>query len=472
MLVNHTSKIKSLILIVLLSMSCHNLSAEETILDYFFDDITFTNQPNKMRFQQLQNHLRNSQIEQAVQLAEDLVDQHIDLSESHPIRFGKLLSNLGILLSYQGYFADAMTSLDPALDFIEQRSNPFSSTILKVTMARGLTLAEMDQFEGAEESFRRAQHISHRTWGVYTPAQLEIVNHITRLNLRQGLYSDADREQNFNLRISEQAYGKSSEEIIPILERLGGYFATRGSMIPLYTNGTDFRYYRDSLFRQSLTMYRRAIKIIEDNHGVNDMRLVEPLRGLARARLLQITNRGASEDALERALRIVESNPDTDVPDRVRAMIHLGDIYTITSDGRARDIYIKAWNAMQDNPDYDELKAELFGTPTRLHPEISGVLYLKRKPDAAVTPDTELYIDVSYSVKANGHVGNIRLIDKNVPNAQVRYIRSQLADTRFRPRIFDGEPVTTENLMIHQIFKVLGDQPIESNITIGQTGGQ
>jgi hypothetical protein len=147
-------------------------------------------------------------------------------------------------------------------------------------------------------------------------------------------------------------------------------------------------------------------------------------------------------------------------------------MYTITGDGRAREVYLKAWEAMLNDPAYDELRADIFGTPTRLHPELTGVLYLKRKPDAATTQDIELYIDVSYSVKANGRVGDIHLVDKNVPNEQVRYIRAQLADTRFRPRIFDGELVSTENLMIHQTFQVIGDRPVESDISINASSNQ
>lgn len=463
--VNHPSKTMPLIWLVLISLSCSTVSASEAILDYIFDDITFSDQASNKRFQRLQVQLRDGLIEQATQLAEELLEQNIELSETHPIRYGKLLSNFGMLLSYRGSFEEAMISLNPALEFIEQKANPFSAMILKVIMAKGLTLAELGLFKEAEEAFRRAQHISHRIGGVYTPEQLEIINHITRLNLRQGQYIDADREQNFNLRISEQAYGEDSEEIIPVLERLGAYFASRGEMIPL-TGSSEYRYYRDSLFRQSLKLYDRAIKIIEANYGVNDMRLLGPLQGLARARLLQSTNRSASEAALERALDIVESNPETDVPDRVRAMIYLGDIYTITGDRRARNIYLKAWQTMQDDPTYNELSANIFGTPTRLHPEVSGILYLSRKPDAALENAVELYIDVSYSVRANGRVGDIHLIDKNVPNAQVRYMRSQLAATRFRPRILDGKLVRTENLMIHQTFEVLDDGPVGSSITI------
>ena len=439
--------------------------AEENILDYFFDELTFNDETSRRQYEQIQIQLRNGLFEPAKQSAENLVANNIGLSESDPALYGKLLANLGILLSSQGHYLEAMEVLDPGLEFIEEKANPFSTTLMNAIMARGLTQSELDYFEEAEESFRRAQHISHRVGGVYTPRQLEIINYITKLNLRQGKLLAADREQAFNLRISEQAYGKDSEELVPILRRLGAYFASRGKMIPL-SDVPDFRYYRDSLFRQSINLYKRAIKIIEDNYGANDLRLVEPLRGLARARLLQITNRSASEAALERALSIVDSNPDTDLPDRVKAMIRLADIYTITGDRRSSGIYLQAWEMMQENAAYKQLSAEIFGTPTRLHPEVSGVLYLARKPDAALKGDVELYINVAYSVRANGRVTNIHLLDKNVPNAQVRYMRARLAETRFRPRILDGELVATDNLMIHQTFEVIDSGLVDSNISI------
>ena len=451
--------------IMLLPLWSGITSAQENVLDYFFDELTFNDQTSRRQYEQIQIQLRNGQFEPAKQAAENLVANNIGLAESDPTLYGKLLANLGILLSSQGHYLEAMEALDPGLEFIEAKANRFSTTLMNVIMARGLTQSELDYFEEAEESFRRAQHISHRVGGVYTPEQLQIINYITRLNLRQGKLLDADREQEFNLRISEQAYGKDSEELLPILRRLGAYFASRGQMIPL-SDVPDFRYYRDSLFRQSINFYRRAIKIIEDNYGVNDLRLVEPLRGLANARLLQITNRSASEAALERALSIVDSNPDTDLPDRVKAMIRLADMYTITGDRRAPAIYLQAWEMMQEDTVYRQLSAEIFGTPTRLHPEVSGVLYLARKPDAAMKEDVELYIDVAYSVRANGRVTNIHLLDKNVPNAQVRYMRTRLAETRFRPRILNGELVATDNLMIHQTFEVIDSGPVESNVTI------
>lgn len=440
-------------------------SANQEVLDYLFDDLTFVDESSRLQHAQIQLQLRDDHLESAQQAIRNLLDNNIELGETNPILYGKLLTNLGILLSSQSDYQLAMESLDPALEFIEKKVNPFSTLLMNVIMARGLTQSKLEYFEDAEESFRRAQHITHRVGGVYAPEQLEIVNYITGLNLRQGKVRSADREQEFYLRISEQAYGKEGEQLLPILRNIGAYFASRGQTIPL-AGVQELRIYRDALFRKSITLHERAIKIIEDNYGTNDIRLVEPLRGLARARLLQITNRSASKTALERALSIVDSNPGTDLPDRVRAMISLGDIYTITGDRRAHDVYIEAWQMMQENSAYRQLSAEIFGTPTRLHPGVSGVLYLARRPDAALEKDVELYIDVAYSVRANGRVTNIHLLEKNVPNAQVRNLRSRLANTRFRPRIIDGELVATDSLMIHQIFEVVGADSVASKITL------
>jgi len=72
---------------------------------------------------------------------------------------------------------------------------------------------------------------------------------------------------------------------------------------------------------------------IEINYGVNDLRLLAPLRGLASARLFELTQRRYAEVALLRSLEIVNSNPNRDeksllfclLPPRVgdRAPLHI-----------------------------------------------------------------------------------------------------------------------------------------------------
>ena len=118
-----------------------------------------------------------------------------------------------------------MEHLDQGLEFIETTSHPFSTTLMNLVVARGITQSGLNAFKEAEDSFRRAQHISHRIGGVYTPDQLKVVEHITRLDLKQGRILDADQNQAFSLLVSEHSYGKESEKLLPVLERVGAYFA-------------------------------------------------------------------------------------------------------------------------------------------------------------------------------------------------------------------------------------------------------
>ncbi len=443
-------------------------ASNDNILDYYFEDIQLTGTSNQRLYQQTMELIGKGQIDSATQLAEELVNQNDRLAEIQPIRFGKLLANLGILLAKQGFNEDALATLDPAADYIDSRANPYSQVVLSVTLARGIVQETLKQYDIAEESFRRAQHISHRMGGVYTTAQINMVNHITQINLAQGKAMAADREQEFKLRISEQAYGGDSEKIVPNLLSLGAYFASRGEMIPARST-PEARFYRESLIRKSQEFYRRAITIIEDNYGELDLRLIEPLRGMARVKLSQKTHLGAAENALERTLAIIEANPDTGIPDRLKAMIQLADLYTISNDRRAWDMYRAAWALTESAPDKEQLQADIFGEPKRLHPQIPGTLYLDQRPNAAIADiNADLFIDFGFVVTASGRVKNIEVIEANVPFFEIRYLRALLAIARYRPRIEDGALVDTQNLVMRQRFSIVEGGLTDADITVQQ----
>ena len=100
----------------------------------------------------------------------------------------------------------------------------------------------------------------------------------------------------------------------------------------------------------------------------------------------------------------------------------------------------------------------MFGSPIRLYPTIAPFLYLNRTPNA-VDPSDELFIDLQYDVSPDGRATNIEVIEKNVPNEQVRLLRATLRVSRYRPRILNGELVSTDALKIHQLFMVINEKP-------------
>ncbi len=433
---------------------------EQDTLSYFYEPLLDQDASNKM--ERIAIHARNAEFDAAMALSDELLSHAEGLKETSPVTFGQLLVNHGILHSASEDYMTGLSLMQEGLAYMEKESNPFSQDIINVMMATGLTQMAIGDNTKAEDAFRRAQHITHRTDGVYSPDQISIVNYITATHLKRGDSPAADREQLFGLRVSEQAYGAESVELIPILNRLGGYFAARGSTLPVAIPA-EARMQRDFLFKTAIDAYERAIAIIEQNFGDKDLRLLQPLRGLAAARQLQVTSRRHAEAALERALTIVETHPDTDDADRARAHIDLGDMHTIIGDGKGKDYYLKAWAILQENDSARIIASNFFSTPSRLYPREDVVLYLDRKPDAAAD-DVALFAELEFSVTADGRVNQIVVMDKNVPNEQVRLLRSRLRDARFRPRIVDGTLAPTDGLIFRQSYDVIsGAAPITVN---------
>jgi tetratricopeptide (TPR) repeat protein len=440
-------------LLLLTAVLCLSATAvAETLANYYFESLDVP-PPYTDVYAQVTNLVQNESYDDAILLGQQIIDS-VELQEDEPLLHGKLTANLGITQGLGKQLDDAVATLQSSLDLMGPAARPFSTELVNVVMAQALIQMELGQLDEAETALRRAQNLTHRESGVYSIDQLPIVRQLFLIKYQQGDIVNADRQQYFTLHISEQTYGQDSEELLPILDEVANYFTNRASRIPFSSSG-EIRQYRDQLFRNSRDLFERAIRIIEANYGANDIRLVRPLEGLARMRFLQRTNNRKSEEALERAVAVIESNPSADLPDRVDSVIRLADLYTMTSDSRASETYLKAWQMLQDNPEYEGLSIARFGTPTRLYPRITGTIYLSKTPDAAA-PDEELFVNAEYTVRASGRVGDVKILERNVTNEHVRILRTRLSATRFRPRIVDGQLVDSPALTVRQVFKVAG----------------
>lgn len=456
-------------LVVLLLPPAITAQAEANWADYLVSDIHVVDKSREAEFARIMQYLDDQAYSEAERYLETFLSRHEEaLREENPALYAKSLSNLGVTRAALNEEAEALSTLNESIQVMETVYGPFAMELIEPLMAKSRIHVSMEKYTESEDVLRRAQHIVHRNDGVYSPRQLRMVDQLSVVKIKSGDMRAADRQQKFNLKIHEQIHGSRSEEIVPILQDIGAYFARRGDMVPLQSR-QEYGQYRNELFKDSISLYERAIEIIENKYGKNDIRLVEPLRGLARARILQVTGRRYAEDALERAAQIVKNSPGTDLPDYVRALVDLADTYVITSDSRAEETYLKAWELLTDNPELADLRNELFGTPKRLHPSEPGTVVLDRYP-YETDKDEDLYVDAEYTVRANGRVTDVNVIDGNVPNAQKRNVRHLLSRTRFRPRIVDGELKPTSGLMLHQPFIVEEKDPVK-NVSFSVTTG-
>ena len=192
------------------------------------------------------------------------------------------------------------------------------------------------------------------------------------------------------------------------------------------------------------------------NYGPNDLRLLPQLRGLAKARVLA-GHRKLAEVALVRALKIVESNSNLNLPDRARAMIDLGDLYTITANRKAPEVYLNAWETLQGTKKNQQLASSLFGSPVMLYPRNLPFLYLDRQPDGT-TSDDELFVNLQYNVSSDGRAKEIKVIGSNVTNVHVVGVTRSIKRSLHRPSIIGGKIVATKAVAFRQLFGVLSDR--------------
>lgn len=461
----------------LLCLSTHNLA--NSIQDHAFPDV------NHPKLSVMQNrfpgYLADGEFDRLLTEATELKTWIIE-SEMTRIQKAKALNNLSIYIARSGDLNEALLAIGAAVENLESIT-PFHPDLYHVMMTKAYMLVYEEAFEDAEDSLRHAQHIAHRNQGVYAKDQLPTLRLLTDIQLSSGKKQDADQNQRFLLRVNEQIYGASSEEMIPSLTEVGEYFANRGwqmraryfrtpndhiggrNRVIEFGEPAEDTAYLIRIFREAELAYERSIAIIQDKYGDTDLRLVEPLKGLSRAKFLEGGARSAIKRPMEQMVAIVQQNPGSDQADKAKALVELADLYVKTSDPRASDYYKQAWKLLEGE-EYQELRYELFGRPVRLLPEHSFRSVLTRYP-VDLEPDQQLFVNLTYDVQEDGKVGQVIVNDSNISLKNQKDTRKTIKAMKFRPRLVDGEPVATEGLNLLQTFTVEKPEPVfESTVRI------
>lgn len=109
---------------------------------------------------------------------------------------------------------------------------------------------------------------------------------------------------------------------------------------------------------------------------------------------------------------------------------------------------------LQENEKTKQLASSLFSKPTEISPNNPPICYLRKQPDNN-SVEEELFVLLNYNVSAKGFVEGTKIIERNVPVHQTRFVQDWLRGSRFRPKIIDGKIVATEALQLRQAFKVI-----------------
>ncbi len=229
---------------------------------------------------------------------------------------------------------------------IETRDGAFSDELIEPLTGLGRVHLEQGRYDEAEEQFRRAQHLAHRNEGVHTPRQKEIIDLLTRIHMELDEPLQADRQQRFSLYISERLKGEHSTELLPALYKIAQWYVETGQ------------------FARARKIYEKAVDIIVQHDGDQDLKLVEPLRGIATTRQLQGVC--CSHKSLLKILTILQASENIPPAQLALAMAELADGYSISKKRtQAKEFYRQAWLTLQSEPE-KEKREDLFHRPEQI----------------------------------------------------------------------------------------------------------
>lgn len=403
--------------------------------------------------------------EEALPLAQKVVDLTEEQYGKDARPLVNPLTNLGTVHYRLKDYASAEKEYQRSVEILEMTAGTTDRQLLRPLQGLGAAHFAEKEYVDAAGALKRAIDLSRNLDGLFNSGQLEILEPLIASYVALDLTGEAEKEQQYALRVAETAYGRMDARMLEPLDKYGRWLEQIGR----YTSAR--------------LLYARALTIAEQTSGRGSLAAVDPLLGIARSYRLEYVN-GAEEvpttqDAFstpdmsgipvdaqrlnpdgERALRLalqaIEKNEKDNAVDykrRADTLLELGDWY-MSAGGAARaiDTYREAWN------DYVKAGDTTVLTQPRLltyRPPTSSAKRSSLKPDEA----EEHFVEVKFTVTRDGRTEAVEVAGGDAPESAQRSTVSAVKKARYSPKFEAGEPVETRDWVLREKILVKARNP-------------
>jgi hypothetical protein len=345
---------------------------------------------------------------------------------------------------------------------IESQHGDVTTELIRPLRELGLLYVDWNRCADAVPLLDQAARLLRADEGLFTVTQLELFDPLERCYLALDRQSDFRRVQEYRVLIAERTHGRNNPATLSMLSRTARWYEEAGYYI------------------SAREIQAKALDIIRTSGGDNDVRIVEPLRGIARAYRLEYIygiepldaefNRGSrfesftsststvrtpdrlGELSLKSAVKSLEAHSTPDASTTTSAilidtLLELAGWYQMTDDPRAAmAVYRRAWAVSQIHLDGHET---LFDQPQPIPLQLSISLPWRRPIE-----NEWYWADVDYTVTRGGRISDVKVEQSNAPTFIRWKLVKSLSNTLLRPRFVDGEPVDTEHVRSREIIWV------------------
>jgi len=374
------------------------------------------------------------------------------------------LINLARLQSVTDQPVEAVANYQRSIELIEENYSENDPRLVRPLTALGEIHNAVGRYEEAIPYLERAQHISRRHDGLYNLDQVEqleqmAISYHGLEDIRMSVTKQASAYQ-----IYQREFGANSPEVLPAIynlaEHLSKIFSTRDSYDRVRLTCLIERKVTWEADEKQICpvpgerdLYRKAVHIVEDNYGSDDIRLVEPLVRLAESyrhkSVVSVGGQYVRQDPrakayLNRALGIIDQNENVDPVLHASALVALGDWYLRFSPVWEKGIqyYDLAWRILTPDGSRTAESDQFFKDPHLVYmPAIRPAVRRQNGQFASIGQLGSGYVLIRYDVDPEGWAHNVEVLETEPDDyrKQQNYVARAVRLARFRPTYKEGQ---------------------------------
>ena len=275
-----------------------------------------------------------------------------------------------------------------AIDIYRDVDGPFTPLAIRPLTSLGDNYHEAKDDVNAVAAYSEARTVSRRVYGLHNESQIELLDRMSRSFLDLDQLAEAEEQQVEALRLVQRSNPPGSDAVLEAIYKYAEWLGDR------------------LLFQSQRDQYMRALRIIRQVHGDDDVRQVRPLLGIGNTYREERNPAGMGLSALEDALALLMEQPQQDPLAIAAALRDIGDwSVAFGKAGYEGTEYQRAWQLLGSAPNADELRRQWFTGA-------NYVLYEPISPRGLSTDPEALsgQVTVSFDIDKTGNTQNVTLV--------------------------------------------------------------
>ena len=377
--------------------------------------------------------------EQKLKDALPVGEQMVKLTEQelgkNSVETGKAYTKLGDAQRLAKEHDAAEKSFLAAIDIYHAVDGPFSPLAIEPLTGLGDNYHDAGDDLKAVSAYGEARTVNRRTYGLLNEGQIPLIDRMTESLVSMNQPVEADQQQLEALHLVERNSEPGSPEALAAIYKYAGWL-------------------RESLrFPEERDQYARALRIIRDTYGKEDVRQVRALLGIGNSFRLQRIPEAQGASDLHDALTLLLAQPQRDPLAIAEVLRDLGDWETAFSkvdyDGAE---YRRAWQLLGEVPNGAELRTAWF----------KGPIYVLREPISTRGVSQEAdgpmgHVLVRFDLDTAGRPANASVIESDPPGLKDEAVLRHVRRSRFRPQIVDGNITPAMGLALQFTYRYTPD---------------